>query len=541
MLYEILYPKKDYIGANDMDRAVELYVKSNKNVDRIIITDHIQEGEYNIIKIKNKTVIKRISKGLKGFNVSMQTPVFFSGNYGNSNNIMTPSVITPSVITPIGPASTLPPTRIAPSAPSVPSVPSVPSLPTIHTKPTPPIDTGITPVSIISTTKPPIPPKPSRSPIPIIHTLSPPSIDKGIAPVSIISTPKPPVAPKPSINPMPTINKVVPPSLDPIPVPDGTKVKPVKNIKENDKFTKLNICVMFKNEIWRVINIFKHNKNKYISIQSQYDSNKKLVIKYNKSDIVTGEFAKRIIRKCINILSQSSKEYKQQDPFNIDIIDPKIETPENETPGFEMPENEMISETDDDNDDDFDDDFDNFWYEESDEEQISGEDLESGKYIKDFEDIIIQHKTMLETWKDLSKLSDSDIQLYIDILYNIEAIYACININKMKKDNVLGKKLSDNIRYIINSKFFRNVYRFALPPQTRVDYFPANQTPAELEIATKNFIRGLMKIIRWSAIYRIRKDINFVDYDKCKSIANVTGMTNEIITRLSNKEHSVHL
>ncbi len=27
MLYEILYPKKDFIGAPNMDKAVELYVK----------------------------------------------------------------------------------------------------------------------------------------------------------------------------------------------------------------------------------------------------------------------------------------------------------------------------------------------------------------------------------------------------------------------------------------------------------------------------------------------------------------------------------
>ena len=39
---------------------------------------------------------------------------------------------------------------------------------------------------------------------------------------------------------------------------------------------------------------------------------------------------------------------------------------------------------------------------------------------------------------------------------------------------------------------------------------------AELEKVTKAFIRGLMDMIRLSAIYRIRKDINFVDYDKFK-------------------------
>ncbi len=497
MLYEILYPQKDYIGANDMDKAVELYVKSHKNVDKVIITDHIQEAEYNIIKIKKKLVIKRISKGLKGFNVPMQTPVFFSGNYGNSNNVMVSNTIAPfSPPVPIM-SSTTAPTPVAPIPAPRPASPA----------PAP------APVAPIPAPRPSASASPASA-APIITRTSPEPL--GTPSISnIITSPSNPAIKTEPVLPNTTINISLPTSLDksgtPYVVPKDTIVKQVPNVKVNNKIYKLNICVIYKNELWRVINIFKHKDEKYISIQSQYDSNKKAVIKYNRpSDPITGQIAKRIIKECISLLSKS--EPAEQLPFQLPEDNPIV-----------LPEDEMMKPEDE---NDLDEDWD---YEEQN---------------TPVEDLQINHKNNLEYIKELQNISDDDIELYLDILRNLEDIYACLYINKsaIQNQTELSKQLGDNINYIIKSKFFKNMFTNAIPVQTKLIIYSKDKTPEESEEAINDAIGSLKSIIQSSAINNIDniKKYRKIDYEKCKSIANIEGLTNITINKLYEKEQSIY-
>ncbi len=100
-LYEIIFPEKKYIGAKNMEQAVYKYLKINKTAEKVILTNHREIAEFNIIKIKKKNIIKLISKHIKQeyqFQpqpniLSTQMPLYFPSM---SMNLGTPSIPVPS-------------------------------------------------------------------------------------------------------------------------------------------------------------------------------------------------------------------------------------------------------------------------------------------------------------------------------------------------------------------------------------------------------------------------------------------------------------
>jgi hypothetical protein len=452
MLYEILYPQKDYIGAKDMDRAVLLYLKKQKDVSRVIITDHVEEAEYNIIKVKNKHVIKKTSRTPKGFNLSMQTPVFFSGNTGTSQ------------AGPVGPPIIIP--QMVPSSPSniIPTPPIIPK---------PSIPTQIPSVPVINS--------------PIIKQILPKSIDTPIIIPNIQRSP-PSYNPTPKPIPAPIINQKLPQSIDPIVLPQNIPLTPAKNITTNKKIYDLDICVLFGTQVWRVINISKSSKtrSRYISIQSMNDPNKKAIITYNKTDLITGAIVKRIIRKCIKLLTPSSTTEPETKPFNIDELDPEvIDT---------FPSEELIKPAAN-----------------NDEVEVWDDNENNIDY---FNELKVNHRTRLY---ELKIRSENEINLYLRILDVLEKFYACIYINKTQKDTELAKNITNDINYIINTEFFIKMLREAVPPEILL-------RPG---IGMKDIKQMLMITIKDSAIDKIKKD-TFVNYEECKSIANIEAIVTQI-------------
>ncbi len=321
MLYEILYPKKDFIGAPNMDKAVELYVKKNKDASKVIITDHIQEIEYNIIKIKKKYIIKKNLIKSKEFN-NFNAPVLFNENvqvpiYPSVNNTSTiPSgpVVLPPVYPPL-PISVQPnsvPIYPSPSRPPV--SPSPPPSP-----PRPPIGPYPEPV-IPSPRPPPSPPRPPVVPFPdpVLPSPRPPVVP---FPDPVIPSPRPPPSP-----PRPPISDPeLPLPIDTIILPETITIKQSGTAKVNPKIKALDICVEYNKKIWTIVNfIYSSNKKmKYIVIESREDSNNIYLIPYNNIDLKTNKVTKRIIKKCIDLLSGSKPDSQIVDnvPFNIDDLD----------------------------------------------------------------------------------------------------------------------------------------------------------------------------------------------------------------------------
>ncbi len=426
--------------------------------------------------------------------------------------------VTPSI--PIG-SSSIPAinitNKITPTPPSVRPPPSTPSV-----RPPP---------SVIPSPPPPPPPsiRPPPSPPSIRPPPSPPSIRP---PPSVIPSPPPPpppsVRPPPSVMPSPPVRPVLPfpePVLplvpDTIKLPDNIVIQQKQNANVNPKIKSLDICVEYNNKIWTIINFTWSNdkKIKNIVIESRENSNEIYVIPYYNVDSNTNKLMKRLIKKCIVLLSgsESTSQNVNQDPFNIDNLDPDF------IPSIPKLNTLMDEELEEDIVDDW---LDN-WNDDDDEYD--------SKNMIDFDVLKENHTGNLI----LMKKNSEDISLYINILNNLEAFYACIYINKIKKDNILAKSLTKNLSYIIKTEFFKNMFLNAIPIESRFELFGRTETQEELKNVFKTAIRLLLETIKDSALDRIKQNSNFVNYEKCKSIANVEDWTNDIISELYYKEQSL--